>query len=161
MKRLILTFLVVSLFPVFVLGACDPSHLINDIARDNCVWGGGTWNSSDCTCSSGDSEGDSEGGSGGETGGEASPCEPGKICNPIKYGTFTALFDAIIDWIINIALVLAPLIIVYGGLLHITAAGDPAKSTQGKKVILYAAIGLIVALLAKSLIGILEGLVVI
>ncbi|MDK2949202.1 MAG: Type secretion system pilin [Patescibacteria group bacterium] len=87
-------------------------------------------------------------------------CE-GLICNPIKYGTFGELFDAIIQWIIDIALVLAPLLIVYGGFLHITSAGDPAKSTQGKKVILYAAIGLIVALLARSLIGIIKEIVVI
>lgn len=83
------------------------------------------------------------------------------IENPIKHETFDDLLTAFTNWIVNIGLALAPLVIVYGGLLHITAAGDPAKSTQGKKVILYAAIGLIVALLAKSLIGILEGLVVI
>ncbi|HRT18189.1 MAG TPA: hypothetical protein P5122_01145 [Candidatus Paceibacterota bacterium] len=83
------------------------------------------------------------------------------IENPIKSESFTELFEAIIDWIINIALVIAPLIIVYGGFLHITSAGDPAKSSQGKKVILYAAIGLLVALLAKSLIGILKEIVVI
>jgi hypothetical protein len=83
------------------------------------------------------------------------------IENPIQSESFTELFEVIIDWIINIALVIAPLIIVYGGFLHITSAGDPAKSSQGKKVILYAAIGLLVALLAKSLIGILEEIVVI
>lgn len=89
-------------------------------------------------------------------------CEEGTIiCNPITYGTFGELFDAIIKWIIDIASVLAPLLIVYGGFLHITSAGDPAKSTQGKKVILYAAIGLIVALLARSLIGIIKEIVVI
>ncbi|HPX51836.1 MAG TPA: hypothetical protein PLF93_00610 [Candidatus Pacearchaeota archaeon] len=83
------------------------------------------------------------------------------IENPIKSESFTELFEAIIKWITDIALVIAPLIIVYGGFLHITSAGDPAKSSQGKKVILYAAIGLLVALLAKSLIGILKEIVVI
>ena len=83
------------------------------------------------------------------------------IEKPIKYESFTELFEAIIKWITDIALVIAPLIIVYGGFLHITSAGDPAKSSQGKKVILYAAIGLLVALLAKSLIGILKEIVVI
>lgn len=159
MKRLILILLVFSFFPIFALGACDSRPIINDIERDNCVWGGGTWNSSNCTCSSGGSstsgstsEGTTttEGSGGGAT-----------IPNPLGHESFTALFEAIIDWIIDIALVLAPLIIIYGGFLHITSAGDPAKSSQGKKVILYAAIGLIVALLAKSLIGILEGIVVI
>lgn len=152
MKRFILTLLVVSLFPFFVLGACDPRSLINDVNRDNCVWGGGTWNSSDCTCSSGDSGGVS----GGEDGGEASPCEPGKICNPIKYGTFDALLKAFTNWIVNIGLALAPLVIVYGGFLHITAAGNPEQASKGKKLILYAVIGLIVVLLAGSLIDIIK-----
>lgn len=84
-----------------------------------------------------------------------------KIPNPIKHDNFTDLFNAIISWIINIALVLMPLVIVYGGFLHITAAGDPSQSSKGKKVILYAAIGFIVALLAKSLIGIIAQLVAI
>ena len=151
--------LVFSLLPVFAFSACDSRPIINDIARDNCVWGGGTWNSSDCTCSYGGGSGGTttEGGGTTTTGGSTG----GTIPNPINSTSFTELFNAVIDWIINIALVLAPLIIVYGGFLHITSAGDPAKSSQGKKVILYAAIGLIVALLAKSLIGILEGIVVI
>ena len=83
------------------------------------------------------------------------------IEKPIKSESFTELLQAIIEWITDIAVVIAPLIIVYGGFLHITSAGDPAKSSQGKKVILYAAIGLLVALLAKSLIGILKEIVVI
>jgi len=83
------------------------------------------------------------------------------IEKPIKSESFTELLQAIIKWITDIAVVIAPLIIVYGGFLHITSAGDPAKSSQGKKVILYAAIGLLVALLAKSLIGILKEIVVI
>ncbi len=83
------------------------------------------------------------------------------IENPIKSESFTELFEVITKWITDIALVIAPLIIVYGGFLHITSAGDPAKSSQGKKVILYAAIGLIIALLARSLISVLEEIVVI
>lgn len=162
MKRLILVLLVISFFPILAFGACDSRPIINDMARDNCVWGGGTWNSSNCTCSYG---GSSTSGSTSEgtttTEGSAGGGGGATIPNPLGHASFTALFEAIIDWIIDIALVLAPLIIVYGGFLHITSAGDPAKSTQGKKVILYAAIGLIVALLAKSLIGILEGIVVI
>lgn len=83
------------------------------------------------------------------------------IENPIQSESFTELFEVITKWITDIALVIAPLIIVYGGFLHITSAGDPAKSSQGKKVILYAAIGLMIALLARSLISILEEIVVI
>jgi hypothetical protein len=155
MKRLILILLVISFFPILVFGACHSERpMLDSIDRDNCVWGGGTWNSTDCTCSSGGSTSGSDAPTGGVVSG-------GIIPNPLGHDSFTALFEAIIDWTIDIALVLAPLLIIYGGFLHITSAGDPTKSSQGKKVIIYAAIGLIVVLLAKSLIGILEELVVI
>ncbi|MFA5714599.1 MAG: pilin [Candidatus Paceibacterota bacterium] len=84
----------------------------------------------------------------------------GIIENPIGSDTFKELVELIINWIINIALVLAPLIIVYGGFVYMTATGDTNKISQGKNIILYAVIGFIVALLAKSLAGILTGLVV-
>jgi hypothetical protein len=84
----------------------------------------------------------------------------GIIENPIESDTFAELVELIINWIINIALVLAPLIVVYGGFIYMTATGDTNKLSQGKNIILYAVIGFIVALLAKSLAGILTGLVV-
>ena len=84
----------------------------------------------------------------------------GIIPNPIASGTFADLIGRIIDWIINIALFLAPLVIVYGGFIYMTAAGDTNKVSLGKSIILYAVIGFIVALLAKSLVGILKDLVV-
>lgn len=77
----------------------------------------------------------------------------GTLTNPIKSESFAALIDAVINWILNIALVLAPLVIVYGGFMYMTAAGDTNKVSQAKSVILYAVIGFIVALLAKSLIN--------
>jgi hypothetical protein len=78
----------------------------------------------------------------------------GVISNPITATSFTELVDAVIEWILNIAMVLAPLVLVYGGLTYITAAGDTSKMTQAKKIILYAVIGFILALLAKSLVDI-------
>lgn len=76
----------------------------------------------------------------------------GTLTNPIKAASFSALIQGIIDWVINIALVLAPLVIVFGGFIYMTAAGDTNKVSQGKQIILYAVIGFIVALLAKSLV---------
>jgi cobalamin biosynthesis Mg chelatase CobN len=78
----------------------------------------------------------------------------GVIANPITATSFTELVDAVIKWILDIAMVLAPLVLVYGGLTYITAAGDTSKMTQAKKIIIYAFIGFILALLAKSLVDI-------
>lgn len=84
----------------------------------------------------------------------------GSITNPIDAETFGDLISMVVKWILNMAMVLAPLVIVYGGLTYMTAAGDTSKVNQAKQIILYAAIGLILALLAWSLIDILKGLVV-
>jgi len=126
--------------------------------------------------SSGSSSGVSSGSSGsssvsynsytsGNSGGSTTITMPtvtstGTLANPITSTSFAALLDNVINWILNIALVLAPLIIVYGGFLYMTAAGDANKVSQGKNVVLYAVIGFILALLAKSLIGIFTDLVV-
>lgn len=125
--------------------------------------GQGTFCGSGCAgyggCSSGSSgSGSTTGGGGTTTGGSGSgggstslTSSTGGITNPIKAGTFTELVNLVTKWIIDIAMVLAPLIIVYGGFTYITAGGQPAKMETGKKIILYAVIGFILVLLATSL----------
>ncbi len=53
------------------------------------------------------------------------------------------------NWIFYILTLLAVLMIVYGGFLYISAAGDPEKATKGKTVLTLSIIGLAIALLAK------------
>lgn len=55
----------------------------------------------------------------------------------------------ITNWIFFIMTILAVLMIVFGGLTYITAAGDPAKAGKGKVILTYAIIGLAIALIAK------------
>jgi len=54
------------------------------------------------------------------------------IPNPIPHDTFEELINAVFDWILNIALVLMPLLLVWGGVTFITASGDPGKVERGK-----------------------------
>jgi len=81
----------------------------------------------------------------------------GVIANPTTYSSLADLLNAVITWIRNIGLALAPLLIVYGGFTYITAMGESAKITKAKQILLYAVIGLIVVLLAQSLLGIIKG----
>ncbi len=90
---------------------------------------------------------------------ESTTGSTGVIDNPISLGSFADLINAVIKWIIDIALVLAPLIIVYGGFTYITAAGDTTKISKGKQIILYAVMGFILALLAESLVSVIKSLV--
>ncbi len=53
------------------------------------------------------------------------------------------------NWIFYLLTLLAVLMIIYGGFVYITGAGDPAKATKGKGILTFAVIGLAIALLAK------------
>jgi len=79
-----------------------------------------------------------------------------KIEPPINATSFEALVGGITNFIFNIALVLAPLMIIVAGIYFVTAAGDPKKIEQAKGIILYTLIGLFVILLAKGFIAFLR-----
>jgi hypothetical protein len=53
------------------------------------------------------------------------------------------------DWIFYLSTITVGLMIIIGAFLIITSAGDAKKWQKGKDVILYAIIGLVVALLSK------------
>jgi len=55
----------------------------------------------------------------------------------------------ITKWLFIIIMMVVTVMIIYGGFLIVTSAGDPEKAGKGKSVITYAAIGLAVALLAR------------
>ncbi|MDD5738523.1 MAG: CARDB domain-containing protein [Candidatus Pacebacteria bacterium] len=83
-------------------------------------------------------------------------CQPDSpvICSLTKFDNPDKLIDNISGWIFKLALIIAPLLILLGGFYMLTAAGDPSKSTQGKKIITWALIGLAVILAAKAFISI-------
>ena len=51
---------------------------------------------------------------------------------PTGHKTFGELIDAIVNFIFNIALVVAPLMIIIGGFYFVTATGDPGKVQTAK-----------------------------
>ncbi len=89
----------------------------------------------------------------GKDGDNISKCS-GPFCgnsNASNWGMY-CLIDSVknvTNWIFYVVTLLTVLMIVYGGFLYITSAGDPKKSEQGKKVLLFSLIGLALALLAN------------
>jgi hypothetical protein len=78
-----------------------------------------------------------------------------KIDNPLGPNgpvTFQELVNRLIEWVMMMAMVIAPLVIVIAGFNYATAGGDTQKIETAKRMLLYAAIGLGVVLLSKSLI---------
>ena len=83
----------------------------------------------------------------------------GKLEPPIEHENFGDLIDAIIKFIFNIALVLAPLLIVIGGFYFVAAAGDPSKIETGKRIIFYTLIGFLIILISRGLVEVIKGLI--
>ena len=60
------------------------------------------------------------------------------------------------DWIFIILVGVAALMVLFGAFQLLTAAGTPEKVTSGRNYILYAAVGLAVALMAKAVPGVVK-----
>ncbi len=108
-------------------------------------------------------EGVGEGvGGGGGVGGSGVNCDNpldciGKGSSSTGYGDQNADLPTIVANIIRVVLyivgILSVVFIIYGGVKYGTSAGDSAKVKSAKDTILYAVIGLIVAILAYAIVS--------
>lgn len=65
-----------------------------------------------------------------------------------------SLMDKIVTWITLIVGILAFIYLVYAGIQYITAAGDAEKAKKGQQGIIYAIIGIIIAVLAYTIVSV-------
>lgn len=75
---------------------------------------------------------------------------------PIKATSILDIFDKLSNFIFTLILYSLPILIVIGGLFYITSGGNPSQIEKGKKIVISAIIGLIIALFAKGLISLLK-----
>jgi ABC-type spermidine/putrescine transport system permease subunit II len=61
------------------------------------------------------------------------------------------MIEDIINFVINIVIICAGIIIIIGGYLMVTSAGNPEQFEKGKKTLLYGAIGFILVFAAREL----------
>ena len=81
------------------------------------------------------------------------------IENPLGEGTqFEDIIDRIIDFIFRIAIVVAPLMVVIGGVMIATAAGNPQQVARARNLLIWTAIGFAIVLLSKGIIVIIKQL---
>ena len=66
-------------------------------------------------------------------------------------GKVWKLINDAINFVINIVTIFAGIIIIIGGYLMVTSAGNPEQFEKGKKTLLYGAIGFILVFAAKEL----------
>ena len=83
----------------------------------------------------------------------------GGIQNPLGYESFKDLASAVNNFIFVLAIALAPVLFVIGGLMIVTAGGNPLQIQKAQKVILYTAVGLFVILLAQAFVAVLRNVI--
>ncbi|HCM36390.1 MAG TPA: hypothetical protein DIS53_00440 [Candidatus Wildermuthbacteria bacterium] len=72
---------------------------------------------------------------------------------------FIDLIDNIVDWIFVVVLVFAVIFIVLAGLQFITGGGDPQAVSQARNKLLWGAVGIAVAVLARGLVTAVRSLI--
>lgn len=87
-------------------------------------------------------------------------CPPDVTCiqNPLCVENFEQLLDVIINFIFWMGIVIAPVMLIIAGFLFVTSVGDPDRVQSAKKMMLYTIIGLVLVIIAKSLIIVLQSI---
>ncbi len=68
---------------------------------------------------------------------------------PVPFGIPTKSIEDILEdavsWILEIALAISIVMLIYGGLYYVSSSGDAEKATTSKKIIKYALLGVAIA----------------
>lgn len=76
-----------------------------------------------------------------------------EIENPLKYSSFANLFNALVSFLFNLGLVVAPLMIVVAAYFFLFSGGDPKNIETAKKIIIYTFVGLLILFLSKAIVA--------
>ena len=78
------------------------------------------------------------------------------VPNPIGSDNFVDLLDKIAQWIFNIGLVLAVIMVIWSGVLFMTAGGNEEKIKKAKQTLLWTIIGATIIIGCKGLISLVK-----
>ena len=78
--------------------------------------------------------------------------------NLTGYTTFGQIINAITLWLFNISIPIAVIIIIWGGVLMLTARGDAAQFKRGTQALTYAMIGLAVIFIGKGFVSLVQSI---
>lgn len=68
-------------------------------------------------------------------------------------GSFRQLVLTILQFFLGFLGLLAVIMIIYGGVLYVSAAGAQEKIDKGKKIIMYAIVGIVIILLSFAIVN--------
>jgi len=75
---------------------------------------------------------------------------PDRISSRVDAENF---FAQIINWFLGFIGLIAVVMFIYGGVLYLTAGGNDEQTGKAKKAMLYAVIGIVIVLLAYTIVG--------
>lgn len=78
------------------------------------------------------------------------------IPNPIGYNSVAELIHGVVNFIRNVALMIAPIIFIIAGLMYYFAGGNPEKAKNATNLIKYAIIGLVIILIANGITAVIK-----
>lgn len=79
------------------------------------------------------------------------PADTGVRCSE---GSIASIFRLIINWALAISFIAAVIVLIYGGFLYITSAGNADNATKGKTAIMNALIGIVIIVLSYIIVQI-------
>ncbi len=78
------------------------------------------------------------------------------IPNPLGHDTFGDLIHAIVSFVRNVALMIAPIIFIIAGLMYYFAGGSPEKAKDATNLIKWALVGLAIILVANGITAVIK-----
>jgi hypothetical protein len=79
-----------------------------------------------------------------------------ELKSPLKHKTFPELLEAVVGYLVIIAVPLATIAIIYGAFQMLTAGGNMEKFQTAKKTIAYAVVGLVIVFVGWGIAQILK-----
>lgn len=84
---------------------------------------------------------------------------PVEFINPTNLDSVQKITSSITDWILGLTIGIVILFLIIGGVYYITSAGDEKQAQEGKKIINYTLIGLVIILISYSLVKALDKII--
>ncbi len=80
-------------------------------------------------------------------------CSGNPLCQPSATSRIFGVLNTVVTVLLWASGIISVIMIIVGGIMYSVAAGDPGKITKAKDTVLYAVIGLVVSILAYTIVN--------
>ncbi|MCX6764245.1 MAG: pilin [Candidatus Nealsonbacteria bacterium] len=95
----------------------------------------------------------------GNTIGLNSPAGRFCLCNPWHATTVDTLIESVTNFILYLATVVYPLMVIFAAFLFMTAAGNPSNIEKAKSVLIFSSVGYGIIILANALVYVIKSVI--